>query len=306
MPTLRSFDVVDLLRPLAQRSLAAYRGYRLASAVANIDALLVSYPKSGRTWLRFILANYFALVIDQDHRVDMRTMFAFLPNLSWDSVRGVQATLTQQLKASHLPLIAVNHDFYGTGSGNRLPVIFMVRDPRDVLVSSYFHATRHRHRFAGDIDAFVRDAEQGAPHLLRYLNRSVELLASRPHHVVSYEQLSTQPLPTVAALLRFAGHEPDLERVEQAVARGAIEKMRAIEVEQGIPAHEYDRTDPEALRARRGVVGGFGDYLSRDTQTWIEGFFASNLSADARHLVEQNAQVMLAGAQYAAATAASG
>lgn len=295
MAIFRSNMVIDFLRRPARSSLAAYRRHRLVQATDDFDALLVSYPKSGRTWLRFILANYFALVIDQGHRVDLHTMFAFLPNLAWDRVRGVEATLKRELKDARMPLIAVTHDPTSVVLGKQLPILFKIRDPRDVMVSSYFHATRHRHRFEGDIDAFVRDDAQGLPHLVRYLNRSVELLASRPHHIVSYEQLSKQPIVVVAAVLRFLEHDADLKRVEQAIENAVIDKMRAIEVEQGIPAHEYDRTDPDAMRARRGVVGGFSDYLSRDTQHWIEQFCASKLSADAVRLVEHNSQIALVG-----------
>ena len=306
MAALRFTGLADYLRQRARQGQAAYRRHRLARAIGDFDALLVSYPKSGRTWLRFILANYFGQKIGKGHQVDLHTMFAFLPNFAWDRVRGVQAMLASDLKRSELPLIAVTHDLASFGSGKLLPVIFIVRDPRDVLVSSYFHATRHRHRFAGDIAAFVRDPSQGLPHHVRYLNQAAGLLASRPHHVISYEQLSNQPLHAMATALRFLGHEPDLEKLDRAIADAAIDRMRAIEADQGIPAHEYDRSDPEALRVRRGVVGGFADYLSADTQQWFERFCASNLDADAAvRLVEHNSQKALVGQQRAGVAAFS-
>ncbi|UVO49841.1 sulfotransferase domain-containing protein [Sphingomonas sp. SUN019] len=282
---------MDLFKRPALGILAAYRHRRLRSAVSRCDALLMSYPKSGRTWLRFILATYFAVLLEQSGEVDLFTMFKFLPNLAWDHVRGLPAAHVQKLKKAGLPLIAVTHQPDSDVLSKRIPVIFMVRDPRDVLVSSYFHATRHRHRFEGDIDEFVRDAEQGLPHLIRYLNRSAAFLQSSSYHVVSYEELTARPIPVVADLLRFLGQVPNPESIGRAVAAAEIDKMRKIEVRSGIPGHQYDRSDPEALRARRGVVGGFGDYLSQETLAWIATTCADTLSPAAARLVEKSRSI---------------
>lgn len=163
----------------------------------------------------------------------------------------------------------------------------MVRDPRDVLVSSYFHATRHRHRFSGDIDTFVQDAGQGLPHLISYLNKSAEMLTSCPHHIVSYEALTADPLAAVTDLLRFLGHDPDVDKLDRAIAAADIANMREIEVRDGIPGHSYDRSDPQALRARRGMVGGFGDYLGSNILSWIATTCASKLSPAALKVIEK-------------------
>lgn len=73
---------LNLLRGPARSGLAAYRRFRLRREARDLDALLMSYPKSGRTWLRFILANYFAAIVKTGEPVDLHTMFAFLPNLA--------------------------------------------------------------------------------------------------------------------------------------------------------------------------------------------------------------------------------
>ena len=63
----------------------------LASIAMKADAFLVSYPKSGRTWFRFVLSNYFAHAFNLDTDVDLHSMFKIMPNFDGDPVRGIPA-----------------------------------------------------------------------------------------------------------------------------------------------------------------------------------------------------------------------
>ena len=251
---------------------------------ASTDAVLSSYPKSGRTWFRFILSNYLTDVHKLDTSIDLHTTFSVTPNLDRDPLRGLPAFKYEQYRPA-LPKIAVSHLAYDARLFQKKPIIFMVRDPRDVLVSSYFHATRHKHRFSGDIGTFLADREQGAADVIRYLNGWAEGLARHPHFVLSYEALSADPEGMTAAALRFLKCPVDAAAVRSAVEASRFEAMREIEKSDGIPGHEYDRSDDESLRMRRGVAGGFADYLSPSEVYWIEKTCATGLTPAARALV---------------------
>ena len=66
------------------------------------------------------------------------------------------------------------------------------------------------------------------------------------------------------AYLEFLGQPVD----EVALAKDAVEqarfsKMQKTEKKTGIPGHDYDRSDEDSLRVRKGKVGGFSDTLKR-------------------------------------------
>ncbi len=61
--------------------------------------------------------------------------------------------------------------------------------------------------------------------------------------------------------------------------------MRRIEVERGIVNLSYDTADPEALRVRRAVVGGFRDYLDADDIEYVRSQCEQRLSPEARALL---------------------
>ena len=126
-----------------------------------------SYRKSGRTWFRFILANYFSSIYGLGIKVDLHNQFAVVPNFDFDAVRGIPSFKAKNWPAA-MPLIPVSHHPYDSIFFRRRRVIFMIRDPRDVMVSAYFHETRHKHRFSGDMSTFLQDRKLGIPAWVRY------------------------------------------------------------------------------------------------------------------------------------------
>ena len=206
-----------------------------------------------------------------------------MPNFALDPVRGVPAFRF----AGHIPRIYVSHLPYHPMLFRKRPVIFLVRDPRDVIVSSYFHAARHKHRFSGSIDAFVLDGKQGLPRLVDYLNGWAGALEARRDLIVSYEMLAADPRAAVEEVLLFLGARVDQDAIRQAVEASSFATMREHEKVEGIPAHDYDLSDDESLRMRRGKTGGYVDYLSPEAIGLIDRYCAEKLTAAAKILLSR-------------------
>ncbi|HEX7871585.1 MAG TPA: sulfotransferase domain-containing protein [Sphingobium sp.] len=258
------------------------RNVRLAQALDSIDAFLVSYPKSGRTWLRFALSQYFARVADLGITPDLNSTFRILPNFDRDRVRGLPAFIG---KRPGLPLIAVSHLSYTPSFFARHPVILLVRDPRDVMVSAYFHATRHKHRFSGDIASFLADRHQGVAAYIQYLNGWADRAADGDMIVLSYEVMSSDPVMEMGRMLRFMGLPVDHDALDRAVAASRFDAMRKLEQQDGIPGHDYDRADEQSLRMRKGKVGGYAEHLKGDDALYILDQCNNRLTPQARDLL---------------------
>lgn len=250
----------------------------------RIDAVLVSYPKSGRTWFRFMMSTYLALAYRVEPAPDLHSMFTIMPNLDMDPVRGFPAVRLPSA-GPRPPLIAVSHLPYSRVEFRSYPAIFMLRDPRDVMVSAYFHATRHKHRFSGGMDEFLADPRQGVASLTRYLNGWSDGLQRRDHVVVSYEELSRDPAGETARVLGFLGVKVDQPTLAAAVEAAKFQNMRELEQVSGLPGHDYDRRDDESLRMRRGKVGGFTDYLTPSQVGFIERSYDRELTARSKAIL---------------------
>ena len=235
----------------------------LRRAAARADAFLVSYPKSGRTWLRYLLSCYFAESAALGFEPDLTSTFRILPNFDRDPVRGIDAFIGGTGQAD-LPLVLVSHLPYRERLFLDRPVLFLVRDPRDVIVSAYFHATRHKKSFSGDMAAFLDEPKYGMAALTGYLNGWAAGLNGRRHHLISYEHMLAEPMSTVAGILAFLGVQPQPDMLARAVAAAQFDRMRDKERDGGIPGHDYDRSDDQSLRMRSGKAGAFGEWLSPD------------------------------------------
>ncbi|AMK25093.1 sulfotransferase domain-containing protein [Sphingobium sp. TB-6] len=256
----------------------------LRLAAARADAFLVSYPKSGRTWLRYLLSCYFAESARLGFAPDLTSTFRVLPNFDRDPVRGIDAFVGRS-GAAALPLILVSHLPYRDRLFLDRPVLFLVRDPRDVIVSAYFHATRHKKSFSGDMAAFLDEPKYGMASLTGYLNGWSAGLEGRPHHLISYEHLLSEPLATVAGILAFLGVEPEGDILARAVAAAQFDRMRDKERGGGIPGHDYDRNDDQSLRMRSGKAGAFGEWLNPDQADLVLERCRSDLSPRALALL---------------------
>lgn len=260
----------------------------LAFHANRIDAVLVSYPKSGRTWFRFILSSYLSRAFDLKFTPDLHSMFRVMPNFDMDPARGLPAFGFARHQPRP-PLVPVSHLPYSRSRFRSYPAVLMVRDPRDVMVSSYFHATRHKHRFRGEMTEFLGDPEQGVTSLTRYLNGWAAGLRSRRHVVVSYEDLSRDPQAETARVLAFLQVEVSPRLVAEAVEAARFQNMQALEQVAGLPGHDYDRGDSESLRMRRGKVGGFADYLTAEQVRLVETTCDRELTAEAKAILKQTA-----------------
>lgn len=264
---------------IARRKFAVYGLRRRAAREA--DGILASYLKAGRTWTRYALSHYLNAQYGAGLSVDMQSTFSLVPNFDGDPVRGLPAFRRLREGRKDLPLLAVSHLGYRRGRFGHAPVVFMVRDPRDMMVSAYFHATRHKRNFEGGIDAFLASEDLGIPRLLRYYRGWGEGLSRHAHLVLRYEDMKADTAGALGEVIGFLGWPVDEARIAQAAEASAFDRMREQELRTGLPGHSYDRSEESSLRTRKGQVGGFAGHLSPEQANGILEALKAGLPAEA-------------------------
>jgi hypothetical protein len=233
-------------------------------AERRADALLVSYPKCGRTWLTMLLGRVLALQAGLDE-VD------YLANdLPW---------------AEGLPRIRISHDDNPHWkTARRLArskrryrgkkVVLLVRDPRDVVVSMYFERSRRERAYSGTLHEFLHESRGSLATILAYYN-----VWAREHGqagnfcLVRYEDLKRDAAGEVARILRFLGVQVSGAHLQDAVQFASFENMRAMEAGDVLKSGRLRARDPndkESFKTRKAKVGGFVDYLTPEEIAWME------------------------------------
>lgn len=250
-----------------------------------IGAYLASYQHSGGNWLRSIISRYLFLSFDLVHKADIQSMFEIVPNLDLDPDKGLPAYQFWG-RQPPFPLIATTHATYrGAYFQRAADIIFIVRDPRDILVSAYFHAVGDGDGFDGDIDEFILDSDEGLPSLIDYLNNWANHISGHRHFVLGYEALRTTPEATMAAVLAFLGCEVDMQAVRQAIAASQCEETRVREAQYGILGHDHAPTSLDGSGMRQVHMHEFCDYLTSEVARQIQIRCSSGLSHAAKSLI---------------------
>jgi hypothetical protein len=261
----------------------------LATEGANrARAFVCSYPKSGRTWMRFALAHYMRARYALDLDIDLRSIFRLLPNMDgFAPDRGKDASVYTLAARPEIPLLLFSHLRFDERLFGRRPVVFILRCPYDVMVSSYLHKTRQDLSWEGPLDAFLRDPEVGVADLVRYLNSWAPRLQKPGVMVLTYEQLRTDPETGFLCLAAHLGiqAEPAIARI--ALSQASFENMSDVERRVGIEGYDYDWWDREARRVRRAQIGGYRDYLDEQDCRYMMTACMQRLAPAVRTLLER-------------------
>lgn len=205
-----------------------HEGRRIA--LSNRDTVVVSHPKSGRTWLRYMLDQL-----------------------------GIHLIYTHQPPTLPLP-----------SGWYRKKIIFLHRDPRDTTVSHWFALTKRGPGYRAPLPELLRDPVIGLAGVVRFNLFWSELLRRHDGLILSYEAFHADTLGELRRAVAFVRGRPTPESaLREAVAAGRFDNMRAVEMS-GRGARLYgnvlepgDPADPESYKTREGRVGGWRRHFTR-------------------------------------------
>ena len=249
------------------------RGWAESLLLDGTDAAVVSYGKSGRTWLRLMLSRFY----QRRHGLPEGTFLEY-DNLSRrvPEIPTLFFTHGNYLRDFTGHFDAVAEDFR-----NRR-ILLLVRDPRDVAVSQYF---QWKYRMSPHkrwlncyppkddeltIWRFVAEHEAGLDRAIRFLDVWSEAASKlEAIEVLRYEDMRTEPEAALHRVLRFLGADPDQAGVRDAVEYSRFDNMRQLEEELQVSARGRrlapgERGKSDTYKVRRAKVGGWRDYFDEE------------------------------------------
>jgi hypothetical protein len=225
------------------------------------DIFLVSYPKSGNTWTRFLIAN---LLFPEKHP-DFSNINELIPD--------PEALSQRHLLRMPRPRVLKSHQYFDP----RYPkIIYVVRDPRDVALSQYhFHRKRRMvedkypvERFvtrfiAGETSIYGSWAENVGSWLATKYGRAGFLL-------LRYEDMIADTAAELAKVAAFLNLPMDSSRIAHAVVQSSANKMRELESKQvGLWSSTKD-TRQDVPFVRSAKAGGWKSDLPETSVNELE------------------------------------
>lgn len=217
------------------------------------DIYLVSYPKSGNTWMRYLIA-YAAWPDLKD--VDLVEMAAYMPSfrIEHDAVMMLAPdSPCNQLKHR----IIKEHTIYNKSAARYVKrAIYIARDGRDAMVS-YWHFCNQRDGTRIPFSEFIElsarpEHSYGSwrEHVLGWLNAPLEAKL-----VLRYEDMLTRTGFCLRQALDFAEIEATDSVVENAVERASFNSMRKLEKTKGFNLDQLKNVE----FVRKGKTGSWKD-----------------------------------------------
>lgn len=258
---------------------------------------LASYPKSGNTWVRMLLNNYFS-GDEKRQQLDQLDLTTF-GGSSKSSYRQVSSAPIETLSdqqvmtltpnahayiASRQPGLAFvkTHNLFSTYYD--IPLItpsvtqgsvYIIRNPLDMALSVADH-------FGFDVDRAIDfiNNENGSTAPTQTMVRQIYCSWTKnveswtrdnplPVHVVRYEDLHAEPLQSLKGILQFLGETVDGKRCARAIKQSSFKALKGMENKGGFS--EKSRHSKAFFRS-----GKMGQWKSKLSQTQIERIVAAN------------------------------
>lgn len=232
-----------------------------ALRVYDDDVFLVSYPRSGNTWARFLLGD----LASRAGQVDFVNIERVVPDIYQNRELRLRAMPRPRLLKSHEPF-----------DPRYRHVIYLVRDPRDVVVSFYNYQVMMNQNVNFDslteyADHFLRgEVPFGSwrEHVDGWLDARA---GSATFLLIRYEDLSAETVAELTRVARFLEIQCDTAKLSRLVQRYTADRMRELE------SRQWKRWKPMKLRrsdrgfVRSGAPGGWRRDLPPALARRIEG-----------------------------------
>jgi hypothetical protein len=184
------------------------------SQAINAEILVISIGKSGRTWLRVLLEQYFSNIHNKNHNIQKKSDTLNSPNIFfthelWE--HRSKANILHQLTRKYLIPQKVL---------NQRKIILLYRDPRDVVVSLYHHKTkRSKKKYTKSISKFIRDEKYGIKSIINVMNTwRKQFLHHQNCFWISYEDMKKETPDNLIKIVEFITHNnADIAEIQNAV-----------------------------------------------------------------------------------------
>ena len=239
---------------------------RLVS-VRSADSFIVSYPRSGNTWVRFLVYRMLA----PQEESSFRSLQGFVPDIYKVPRRAIDAMDGGRILKSHEPF------------DPRYPrVLYLVRDPRAVAVSYFYYQQRaglldpaqELQRF---VDAFVRGAVDGFGTWQENVESWLSTRGTRDSFLlIRYEDLLARPHHHALRIAEFLRLSPSEEVVRQAVQDASFKSLLGVE-KRALDSVNDPNADPDITFMRKGSVDAWTQEMDPAVAALIEREFGATM-----------------------------
>lgn len=253
---------------------------------------IASYPKSGNTWVRLFLKSYFNLndnnIISQsfpimDHLKEFKIDFMNFGEIvkGWELMQNfINLNQKTNYLKTHNAMCTINN-YKFTNKDNTLGAIYLVRDPRDVIVSYAHHlGLSHEEVLNNMLNSYngERNEYEGKKYKKSIMGKwsdhynSWKSFKEREILIVRYEDLVKNSEKEFFRILNYLNKIDNIKiekkRLLESIGQTSFKKLSNNEKKFG-----FKEASKHGIFFRKGVVGDWKKNLSKSISQTIEKEF---------------------------------
>ncbi len=250
------------------------RDLRDAAWLGDADAVVISYPKSGRTFVRAMLARLYK----RRFGIDERSLLEF-PLLRRAPTGAPLVLFSHGGDAMRRP----NQIHIEPADYRHKKIVLIGRHPGDIAVSRYHHL-RHRSRNVArqrladqPLESFVWTDQGGIPSIVTFLNQFAALPGVT---ILRYEDFLAEPAIPLRTLAEAVGLAVSEDDIADAVAFGSLPNLKQLEREGYFTSsrlRQARRGDEQSGKVRKGTSGGYREHLDAEAAQRIDAYLNEHL-----------------------------
>jgi hypothetical protein len=237
------------MHPLIKQFNSKIKAIKLGlKSIHSTDTFIISYPKSGNTWIRFIIANMLS-----DELINMKNINNYVPG-----IYGFKDKINLMLEPRFIKSHHSSFDLFPKS-------IYIYRDYRDIIVS-YYHFQKDLGNFNGSISNFIKNSQlKTFGNWKDHITSALHFQKSQPEKILllSYESMLKAPIKSIAKIAKFCNITPvkDLNKVSELCSFSSLRETEQI----------YGRVfnTPELTFFRSGQSGQWKNELSKEDVNFI-------------------------------------
>lgn len=202
-----------------------YKRTRNYYSLSKNHLLLASFPKSGSTWVRFILANVIVSHLDLEVKVDFCSVHRLFPDMHKEKIWECS-------RFHPFPKMVKTHARITLDDPK---TIYLVRKPEKVFKSYYKYLKKESKSNLSSFSQLLDDDQKGLESWMRHVSHYL----NRADLVLRYEDLLENPLKTVQGIKKLLetdfGIHTSTDIWNTALSLSSRENMAKLEKGQGRP-----------------------------------------------------------------------
>ena len=280
---LQPVAVENILAWLRAKKRTWNRNRKKVQKLDQSNVVILRYPKSGVTWLRMMMTNVY------------QSRFG----ATGGEIVGRSAFHATR---KYIPDVFVCMNNFGLTKSEleaklaNKKIILLLRDPRDVAISSYFSNAKRStkvERIARKVPdtvgidgpyQFAINPDFGMPRIIDFMNYSFAIVRHHPSAlIVRYEDLRKDTARAFAPVMRFLFPDVTDGEIRDAVLATDFDRMKISEAEGSFGLDLLKpgiKGDSDSFKVRRGKVGGYADYLTAAQKLHLDSIVSGTLDPE--------------------------